>query len=173
MSVEISVFVILQQSDLHCISAYEALHRSMGFHELKSLRRFRHLKIRVSETESDPNHYCKKYIEAAFDLINPNKESVIYDQNLVAAHEGVYTIGIEVSHQNKALRHLSPASLLKFPAIESIEQTLLWALSVETKGLDDEMVVEKVSRLCGPTQSRAQGLLVNHLFETYSVFRLS
>lgn len=174
MGVQITVYIGLQQSDLHCISAFEAIHQSLGFSDLKHLSRYRTLTLSVADlTEKDAVAHCKDYLSNAFDLVNPNKETVFTDIKPTSIKSETAVIGFNVRNSESSMRQIRVRSMMKFPKIQSIEQGLLWVLTVSQLTNDDDALLRSVDAVCGATTSRSHGLLVNPLFETYSIVRIA
>lgn len=170
---DVVVYVSLQQSDLHCISAFESIRHSLGFTPLKGLRRYRQLRVAVDSASMDSaESEVRRFIGAAFDIVNPNKESVVFGKLDVAPIPGHVGIGFEVAAMDDSLRAITAPSMVQFPMIRSIDQRLMWVLILESNGTDEAALIQAAQMHCGPTRSRTQGLLVNPLFETYSVSRL-
>jgi len=168
------VYVSLQQSDLHCISAFESIKHSLDFKALKSLRRYRLLNISVdgaSQVQADGA--AAAFISAAFDIVNPNKESVAFELPKLNENRDEVVLGLEVMATDAHMRQVEVPSMVRFPDIRSVDQRLYWVLHLDTTGSDPESVISDAIRVCGPTVSRAQGLLVNPLFESYLFQRLS
>jgi hypothetical protein len=172
--VDVSVYVSLQQSDLHCISAFESIRHSLGFTALKGLRRYRLLRVSVATDARDvAEAEVHRFIGVAFDIVNPNKESVTFGEVSGSSDPHDVCIGMEVAPMEASLRTIAAPSLAQFPKIHAIDQRLFWVLTLQQEGVDDATLIRSAEVHCGPTRSRTQGLLVNPLFETVSVRRLS
>ena len=76
MSINLMIYISTKNTDLHAVSAFEALHHIMGFETLKSLRRFRVLNVLFDcETKEEAKSYLSHMVTNSFDLMNPNKEA--------------------------------------------------------------------------------------------------
>ena len=172
--VDVNVYVSLQQSDLHCISAFESIRHSLGFTALKGLRRYRLLRVSVAtESKDTAEAEVRRFIGMAFDIVNPNKESVTFGDISGSPDSHDLCIGMEVAPMEASLRGVSAPSLARFPMIQAVDQCLFWVLTLAKDGMDDATLIRTAEAHCGPTRSRSQGLLINPLFETVSVRRLS
>ncbi|NDC82778.1 hypothetical protein EB093_03820 [bacterium] len=171
MSHVINVFISLQQTDLHCVSALEALRYSIGFTELTQLRRLRKISFMVDVDNKPGAIDCvKRCVNESFDLVNPNKETVYFDELPELPGTGWY--GIQVTANEAPLRSVSSLSFASHPKIISAEQGLQWLLKIDSSD-SSEQVMTKIDTFCGPTTSVNRGLLVNSLFETYLIQSIS
>jgi hypothetical protein len=174
-SIEIPVYIALQQTDLHCISAFEAIRHSLNYEALVSLRRYRVLTFDVMDHSPS---WCvngvTQYLNRAFDVLNPNKEAAVVGTfPSIPPIEGTITIAVAVRNSDERLTRLEAPSLQGQSLISRIRQELVWVLSVRTDGRSNDVVLKEAERVCVPSYSRTQGLLVNPLFETYSVTLIS
>ncbi len=167
----VRVYVGLQQTDLHCISASEAFRNALHLTDLAQLRRYRLLNI-VTDS-SDPVGTVERYLSGAFDLVNPNKETVSIETipDCPVDPERA-TFGVEVLNQLPSFRSIDVASLRASNDIESISSGLVWVITVRRNGRTDAQLLHDVETQYVVSQSRTAGLLVNPLFETYRIFRL-
>lgn len=76
MLTDLIVYVQTKNTDLHTVSAFEALHCIMGLKDLKSLRRFRVLNLAFEKSSLEQAKiYLDTMVAKSFDLLNPNKET--------------------------------------------------------------------------------------------------
>lgn len=167
MSVQtIVTYVSLQQTDLHCVSAFEAIRYSLSCDRIKQLRRFKCLTFLVdSPSESTAIELVNDSIRRAFDIVNPNKETVHIASLPDLVGDG--WVRMDVTAIDPYLRRITSPNLTAFPQIKGVESHVMWALQIDSFMGDSD--IKMVLNTCGPAISSRQGLLCNPMFETVSI----
>jgi phosphoribosylformylglycinamidine (FGAM) synthase PurS component len=166
-----SLYTTLKNTDLHALSAFEALTELLGQHQLVQLRRFQKWELTLSAaSQSEATQQLDTVLKQSFILANTNKEHFYIDVLPELSHS---------PNRSSFLVQVTPKQPQDFQStIDRIQQktgvlfqhltrSLLWEISIKDDGqpssrqaLLDQLVL---------TQSRKQGLLVNPLYETANV----
>ncbi|NBV41489.1 hypothetical protein EBR96_01805 [bacterium] len=171
MGCAVPVYIALQQTDLHCISALEAIQHSMKIESVTGLRRFRVLVFEVeSANAADAESLVGRVLSTSFDVLNPNKETAYIGQlpTFTSAVDSVQ-IGVAVRNQDVRLREVKSVYFRQFPEIKSVTTELFWVVTARKDGRSMEAVAADIRDFVVGTKSRTQGLLANRLFETFDI----
>ncbi len=151
----VKLYTQLKQSDLHCLSAFEAIQRYLGYGQLRQLRRFGSWELEL-DSAADVHHI----LENSFYLVNPNKESYMLSQlpkpNL---KEGEKRLLVKVNESESHDQTIKKIKQKTGVQLHSLHRYLIWELI----GPVSEDFVKNVV----VSSSRTQGLLVNPVSQTF------
>ena len=157
--IKLKIFAGLQQQDLACLSAKEAMSQLLNFDALNSLMRFQQWML----TWPDEAKIEDQVIDAAkqsLTLINPNKETLYIHQPPPVSPRGqVHYLTVKKRRQAWTTPDWVPDA--KALGVQQVS-AVLWVLDVEAS-ISPEVLTERVVL----SRSAQNGLLVNPLLETF------
>ncbi len=157
----VSIYTELKNTDLHAMSAAEALVDLMGVSNLKRLKRYQHWRITL---EGDIQNVLKN----SYAIVNVNKEHFrVGDMPAMNVSKGAHGFRFEVQpvtpvDRSGLAKSLSQKSGVK---VHDVAKTLVWEIvleSAESRAAVEQTLVAHILN----TTSRTQGLLVNPILET-------
>ena len=170
---KINLFTALKNADLTAISAQDAIKGLLDIRYLNSLRRF--TKWTLFTDEAVTNDALKSTIETITDtsiiICNPNKESLYFDsipelkntQKQRSFQLEVYPIK-ETDHSD-ILKKINKKSDIVF---SKIKQHQFWELGINSNTPIKPLMKEIENKII-VSSSISQGILVNPLYENYSL----
>ena len=173
MSVSLTVFVSTKNTDLHAVSAFEALNQIMGYSELKFLNRFRVLYLTFDcNTSEEAKKYLDYMVTNSFDLMNPNKEA--YQLSSLHSHvSGLKTTFINVRQKRETgdsyriVSHFNERHQL--PILE-FDSSIVWELGFDSNyELNDEDVLDRYVW----SSSMTEGLLAHPVQDSVAILDAS
>ena len=151
----VKLYTQLKQSDLHCLSAFEAIQRYLGYAPLRQLRRFG-----LWELELDTAADVHRILENSFYLVNPNKELHMLSQLPKAnLKEGEKRVLVKVDEAESHTQTIKKIKQKTGVQLHSLHRYLIW----ELVGPASEDFVKNVI----VSSSRTRGLLVNPVSQTF------
>ena len=164
MSQVVSVFKVLKNTDLHALSALEAVQRYLGYPNLKALRR-----IQLWEVGVDQVSDAQKILSTTFYLLNPNKETYTLGrlaESKMKAGERRFRIKV-LDKEPEDLSHLiSKISQKTNVTVRSLNRFLLWEMSVVDPREEDDIRRELAEKVV-VSSSRTKGLLINPVTQDF------
>ncbi len=160
------LFTTLKNTDLHALSAYEALTEILGQTDITRIRRFQKWEIAI---EADSQETAQKNLDFvlknSFILVNVNKEAAFLDKipDFNASESMLVQVASQLPQNHDAT--IERIRLKTGVSVYSLKKYLIWEISSPsvkngTQHLWDHAVV---------TTSRQQGILVNPLYETAEI----
>lgn len=168
MNHTISIYTHLKNTDLHAVSAFEALVDMMHETTIKKIHRYQHWQLTLNLTpETTVDAAIAQILKRSYSIVNTNKET--YTLNRIPelpSSPNTQCFRFEIkSKQNSKNEALAKALTLKTEVeITAITKTLIWEMVVQDDRPRDVVEKELLSRVV-KTTSRTQGLLMNPLYE--------
>ncbi len=160
----ISIFTELKNTDLHAMSATEALVDLMGVTALKRLKRYQHWELTLA---GDIDAVLKN----SYAIVNVNKERYMVDAlPELTVPEGCHGFRLEVHPSTPVDRSALAESLTQKSGVEvkTISKSLIWEVILSHPGHREQVQAFLMDNVVNTT-SRTQGLLVNPILETVMV----
>jgi hypothetical protein len=175
MKKTLQVYVYKKNLDLDCLSAFEAVKQFMNKKKCLNLTRYVCWHITGDFNQSD-EQVMQALTTGSFYLLNPNKEgyylNTIPGQN---SHKTPNTHRVTVSVKSR-LKSTFPdlANRLSTKtglSVLDIEKSIIWSCLIQEDNETD--AIRYVERELLNTLSYEQGILVNPIYETYSLLNIS
>lgn len=166
---KITLYTYLKNTDLHALSAFEAITNYLSFSALKRLKRFTKWELEFSAQEN-VQAALKRLLEESFSILNLNKEAYFLGTKPEAtakAQEHIFHIEV---FSNQAPEPGPDLELIKAIQqktgiqLKDLRKSLVWELTVVGKNTPEghkEALLKEVIL----TTSRQKGLLVSPLYE--------
>jgi|GEM_PF-4530136 len=159
----LSVFSYLNNTDLHALSAFEALTHSMNLSYVKRLKRYTHWKFTVdAPSVSEAKTIVETLLKTTYFVININKESFVLER-LPAPESDDTTYRYEVSQKNPDSFPDTIASIHQktgLPVV-GLAKSIVWEIQVNAPQEKAKLETDLIF-----TSSVKQGLLCHPLYET-------
>ena len=170
---DVHVYTQLKNTDLHALSAYEAITQIMNFERLKSLYRYGSWTLTLeASSQEEANDTVKKILDNSYYILNPNKESYVLN-TLPSLSAGEHDcIKLLTVKQSIAFDDQSLIQKIKQKvgiSLHRIDNARIWVLKVDKKGVSDTDINMDITTRIVKTSSRQNGLLVNPFYETYTL----
>lgn len=165
----VKLFTYLKNTDLHAISATEAIRSYMKFTDLNCLKRYQVWEFDIDSDASNLDDLIQQIVSDSYYLVNSNKQSYFLNklpQPKVQNNQEVFLLTVEKKfHQGE---HLIEEKITEKTGIQlkNLKQYLLWEIHVKAQH-PLEFLKKQVETILGPTESTENGLLVNRFYETY------
>ena len=168
----LTLYIYSNNTDLHCISAFESIKQMMPNTPIQKLQRYRKFTFSFNETTTEKaQSHLSQLLDTSYDILNPNKESYYLDQ--LPRIKTTTSCSVDVLKQhttddNRLCQRLQS----KYPTIplQSLKQSITWTF-IFSKKLSENDVNATYDQLI-LTTSRTSGLFVNPLFETASLYSI-
>ena len=163
------VHTYLKNTDLHALSAYEAISYYLHYKSIHRLKRYTRWEISFASHEN-PDNKLKALLEDSFSLINVNKEAYFvgaFPETHLKPDDHLFRVELFPNHaQEPQNEEVLVQSILKKTeiALNGLKKTLVWELSV-TDSRSREIVQADLLEKVILTTSRQHGLLVSPLYE--------
>ncbi len=170
------ILVELKNTDLHALSAFEAITEMMQIKSLQRLKRYRLLSV-ILEAESLEDGHAKveKLVQNSFLLLNPNKERYTIcatgqSTQPEAVGRGQHLISVDVKSHHPLDWSGTLTSLTHKTNIQIHQLTahIVWELLVADDRPRDVVRHDLTEKVVNTT-SRKNGLLANPLYEDVTV----
>jgi hypothetical protein len=163
----VHAFVSLKQPDLHAISALASLKALLGEAAPKQLFRCRHL---LFATDSDiplSADVLAPALASRFDIVNPNKEQIGWDQPPAATLSAEYALfWVDVLSRDEG-----PAARVTLAGVPVDKRSrVTWGIVVPSRGLSRDNLQTQVAETLLFGKAPGAGLLVNPVLETAQFF---
>lgn len=164
MLTKMSLYVYTKNSNLHAVSALEAIHDLLQQDAVVSLNRYIKWDICFSLDKTEASEQLDKIISKSFYILNPNKEGYYLD------HVPKIKSGIQRFVHVKRDFDLDQSDIMtkinhRFGhCVVSLEKSYVWDIHL-SESCDDQCVLDHIVA----STSTEKGILVNPLYETYSV----
>jgi hypothetical protein len=165
MSQIIRLFSNLKNTDLQCLSAYEAINEMLGYKSLKGLRRLTIWEVEVEGIASEEGaSVLEKVLKQSYYLINPNKEHYQLNQlKAPSVKDGQSVFLAKVISENEfddqqTIRKIQQKFGIQ---IKSLSRSVLWEMIVENQSLTYSELQEDLFNKVIISSSRENGLLIN------------
>ena len=166
------ILVELKNTDLHALSAYEAITDMMAFTSLIRLKRYRRLEITLdANSQADGQKAVEGLIQNSFVLLNPNKEryTVYQKGSAMLTHNAlpgqhVICVDVKAHHTPDWSATLSTLNHKAAINITQLNAHIMWELIVADDRPRDT-VLQDIAEKVVYTTSRKNGLLANPLYE--------
>ena len=165
------LFVYQKNTDLHALSAFEAVKRFMNKDRCTSLRRFVHWTMGLAEGV-DAVSCVDSIVSGSYYVLNPNKEGFYLNQ--VPRHEGDgFMVMVDV--RNNLITNCDELRLAVNKKcgveLQSLKKSVVWRCVVQADSYED--ACDYVERELVQSVSLGQGILANPIYENYSILDLS
>ena len=166
----VTLYSYLKNSDLDCLSAFEAIKSVMKYEKLSSLRRFR--VIEIVHPSSDKQLAIKEVetiINTTYFLLNQNKEGVFVNHlpnRKLKENQKVSLIKVaskESEDMSDTIKKIQQKSQIK---IDTINESMLWELTVNDSEKNQIELEKEIEEKIVTTSSIQKGLLCNPIFQT-------
>ena len=163
---KIHVFVYQKNSDLHCLSAFEAIKQFMEVSELVKLRRYVHWEIDYSG-QLESNELIELITSNSYYLLNSNKEGYYLNSIPIKSDLKFHTL-VDVSDklnldENEIINKIESKCQV---AIDCLKKSIVWDIQLSQNISQDSVDFIETNLL--NSVSLEKGILVNPIFETYS-----
>ncbi len=168
----VSVYTMLKNTDLHSLSAQEAIHEMMAYPSLVSLRRFGLWEVTLASSGDAALNEVQQIIDQSYYLLNPNKEHY-FISNLPATPTSSAHVRFLIKVTNRLLQPDYDAIIEKIEKrvgvkVNALSYYLLWEVVVDRRNLSDTALRAEVEKKVIASADRAHGILINPLYETMS-----
>ena len=162
-----TVFSHLKNTDLHCISALEAIRDLLGV-ELVGLKRLLFWEFKLSASSDQEADRClQTVLNTTYYVINPNKESFSLEKlprfPLLASASCFLVQGYSktASHQAVLAEKIRRKCGVE---IRELRKSVLWLIGTDkNKDVTQQELIDRVI----VSRSREQGILINPVYETF------
>ncbi|MCP4051339.1 MAG: hypothetical protein GY730_11620 [bacterium] len=169
--ISIDLFSYLKNTDLNCLSAFDAITMLLKYDKLKKLKKFRLWELKFSGcSKNEAVLRVKNIIDKSYYILNPNKESYYLSLLPCSGRMSVETkFLIKVKSpglldDSKYMRKIRQKVGVEIDAVQS---SLVWEMTVEDKGLSNQELKQDLINNVIVTSSRKNGLLVNPVSEQF------
>ncbi len=166
----VTVYSFLKNSDLDCLSAFEAIKSVMKFEKLHSLRRFRVLEIQhLNSDETTAINEVENIINNTYFLLNQNKEGVFINhlpQRQVKDNHYVSLVKVRNKDNDDMSDTIQKIQQKSQIQLSSIKESMLWELTVTHSGQSQSEKEKEIEEKVVTTTSIQKGLLCNPIFQT-------
>ena len=77
----LTIYIYSNNTDLHCISAFESIKQMIPNTPIQKLQRYRKFTFSFNETTTEKaQSHLSQLLDTSYDILNPNKESYYLDQ---------------------------------------------------------------------------------------------
>jgi phosphoribosylformylglycinamidine (FGAM) synthase PurS component len=168
---KIKLFTYLKNTDLHCMSSYEAITNLLGYKKMKRIKRYGLWELELDTATTEAAIQKVEYIiSSSYYISNPNKEAHYIEkvpQPVLRAGEQNILVKVDtpyIINEEQLIKKIAQKVGIK---LKSISKSLIWELVIANNGSKDNLKDELAQKVLN-TQNRANGLLVNPIHETYS-----
>ncbi|RAP36120.1 hypothetical protein DID80_05660 [Candidatus Marinamargulisbacteria bacterium SCGC AAA071-K20] len=166
----IKLYTYLKNTDLHAISALEAIQHYMGYTDVVTLKRHLTWTFDLDCNDKKLSQQIERIVSDTYYIVNPNKQSyyvnflpkptISNDQSCVA---------LEVEKDFKEGESEISEKIFEKTGIKlnKLKQSLVWEVVVNSKNRDYDTIKNDLNNSITNTSSRGQGLLVNSFYETH------
>ena len=166
----VKLYTYLKNTDLHAISALEAMQHYMGYKDIRSLKRYVTWTFDLDCEDDEVSQYVKQIVTDTYYIVNPNKQ--LYYLNCLphpTLSKDCTSVALEVKKNfQEGESDVSDKVFERTGCrLHALKQSLVWEIIVESKGRDQDTIKSYLSSSIGSTLSRNKGLLVNSFYETY------
>ncbi len=167
---KIKIFTYLKSTDLHCMSAYDAITMLLDYKKLKRIRRFIYWELALNaNTVQEAEQLVKKINQSSYYILNPNKEAYHISKlpkPKIESQYQVVLVKVDTPYSLNEDRLIKKISQKVGITIKSVTRSLLWELVINDKQPLATLQKELAERVI-TTSNRKQGLLVNLINESY------
>jgi phosphoribosylformylglycinamidine (FGAM) synthase PurS component len=169
---KVSLLVRLKIPDVTALTAANALRRSMGYHQLKSLQRADYYGLVLNvDTPAEALELARELADKTNLFVNPNKHvyEVTVGEPGGGEEPGVAHVLVTDPHDGSAESILSALQgrLGYGDRVAEVARGVLWTITLE--GADAAEARRVAAEMAG-TRSLSEGLLANPHFQEYEVF---
>lgn len=163
---QISILIETKNTDLHAMSAFEALKAKPSLSSLKQLKRYRHVVLSFN-VDGDIEGILTQFINSSYILLNTNKEQ--YDFKSPAKPAGNHVM-VEVSN-NETSDVFSKNVLDRInETVEAVQfltlkESIVWEFIFDSNSADINSLNQLVMDDCVRAESYTGGLLMNPIYE--------
>jgi hypothetical protein len=163
----ITVVSALKQTDLHALSALEAIHQLLGVKALRRLSRLSCWRFGGTVDKAALTGKIRQLLDETYYLINPNKETASVN---TWPTDGTDLHSVWVQVFNRTFKEVPEkehiAAKLRPVSVDHIEKSTIWGLQFEPHASPDFIRSALLPQIL-ETRSHSQGLLVHPLLETH------
>ena len=170
---EVALLVRLKIPDVTALTAANALRRSLGYTQLKSLLRADYYRLRLNvDTPAAALALAHELAEKTNLFVNPNKHvfEVLTDPRAVAGGDGhVARVLVTDPHDGSAEGMLAALQgrLGYGDRVQGVTRGVLWTLTLDCASADE---AKALAAAMAETRSLEEGLLVNPHFQEFEVW---
>lgn len=162
----LKLYVTAKNTDLHCVSAFEAIKHYIGFEPLRVLKRYQLWTLNLETPSHEAAVHClKQILKDTYYLVNPNKESYTMDA-LCKEHEGQYFVNVKNNMFYSRIDLAKKIATKCQVPLKGLMYSVVWMLDCKVEG-DDSLFKSALTEKVIITTHHHRGLLVNPLFETF------
>lgn len=163
---KISILIETKNTDLHAMSAFEALKAKPSLTHLKQLKRYRHVVLSY-DFEGDIQAVLTQFIHSSYILLNTNKEQYEF---AVPSAKADNHIMVEVSNnetsdvfsENVLDRINETVERVKFT---SLKESIVWEFIFDSNSSNTDSLAKLVMDEGVRADSYTGGLLMNPIYE--------
>jgi hypothetical protein len=166
----VTLYTYLKNTDLHAISAMEAIQSYMGYSDIQSLKRYLTWTFDLDCSESEVESTIEKVVSDTYYIVNPNKQSYYLNslpKPQLSQDSSCVALKVEKNFEEGESAISEKVFEKTGVKLQNLKQSLIWEVSVETQGRDISTIKQDIDSKIGLTVSRGQGLLVNSFYETH------
>jgi hypothetical protein len=169
MNYKINLFTYLKNSDLHCISAQNAILNLLKYDKLLCLKRKSLWDLAFScNSQEEAEQELEQIISKTYYIINPNKEAFYLEKlptpNIQNSYEQ-FVLQVISNQPTKENIILNKIQQKVQGTLSSIKKTMVWEISVKKENQSREDLKKELLENVIITSSHNQGILINPVYE--------
>ncbi len=167
MSTPLILHTHLKNTDLHALSAFEAITLYLGYTPLKRLRRFTRWELEFSNPKTQTTDLIR-ILEGSYVLLNVNKEAYFHGeipQISLEKNNHLFLVTVAPKTSDNSDTMLQEIFQKTEVALKSLKKFLIWEIWVQSSASRSELEKELLEKVI-VTSAQHKGLLVNPLYET-------